>query len=274
MNDSKQNKPMMNIENADFCREYGLTMQIEGVLEDEGGKEDPLKDFTEEDKKLFGAIEDDYENIIQDAIDAVYQDIDAGDLKEHAFSYLLNSMLCHAFYHLGGGEGPRDIAALDAMIAWGKNAADIKRKIRGDTYRCGSCNKMKPDSSGEFIRMADSSIKVCSKCIPLLPMQSCRKCSKNFPYVSTGTKRADPRKCGLCDSIKKIKVIDYPATFTFKTDVKLLPKFKYGCKVRDAILLEQLKNQKIASPNHEYEDYTVEKVVKTHDGGENWYLGS
>lgn len=70
----------------------------------------------------------------------------------------------------------------------------------------------------------------------------------------------------------KIKVLDYPETFSFETDV-VFPKFEYGCEVRGAELLKALRAQQIDSYFHRYEDYVVE-IVTVRDGVEHWILGS
>lgn len=75
--------------------------------------------------------------------------------------------------------------------------------------------------------------------------------------------------------MKKITIEHYPATFSFNTRAKL-PKFNrnsYSCKVRQKLLLKNLKKFNIDSPCHAYEDYVVELVHKT-SNGEIWRLGS
>ena len=69
-----------------------------------------------------------------------------------------------------------------------------------------------------------------------------------------------------------IKIYNYPDTFEIKTNVEL-PKYKYGCKQRKKILLSNLEEQKIHSPNHSYEDYIIEEV-ETYKKYEVWHLGS
>ena len=72
--------------------------------------------------------------------------------------------------------------------------------------------------------------------------------------------------------MKQVIVVEYPDTFSFKTDVEF-PKFKYGCKIRTILLhLELLKN-KIHSPCHYYDDYIVESIEIKNDI-EYWYIGS
>jgi hypothetical protein len=72
--------------------------------------------------------------------------------------------------------------------------------------------------------------------------------------------------------MKRIVIEHYPATFIFDVR-KELPEFEYGCKVRQEILLRQLKRQNIDSPCHAYSDYVIEHVEK-HYTGEYWILGS
>jgi hypothetical protein len=69
-----------------------------------------------------------------------------------------------------------------------------------------------------------------------------------------------------------IRVVGYPDTFTFKTDVKL-PPFKSGCKVREKILHENMELLQVRSPSHAYEDYIVE-VIEKRGFFEFWHLGS
>lgn len=69
----------------------------------------------------------------------------------------------------------------------------------------------------------------------------------------------------------KIKVMNYPRTFSFDTKEKL-PPFKYGCSVRTAIVQKQLA--KITyNVLHVPKDFIVERVRKTATG-ETWHLGS
>ena len=81
----------------------------------------------------------------------------------------------------------------------------------------------------------------------------------------------------------KITVVDYPCTFSFEVSV-VLPAFKYGCKTRGLLLAEAMKDQKIDSPMHGYEDYVVEDIERFDKNGktawgkkvvaEKWHLGS
>lgn len=90
---------------------------------------DQLKDFSEEKKKQFLKFEDLFETIIQDAIDAIFQDMDGidEDLAEgmivHSYNYLLNSMAIEAFYN-------KDLDGLEAIIAYAKEAKKIKKRLQ------------------------------------------------------------------------------------------------------------------------------------------------
>jgi len=72
--------------------------------------------------------------------------------------------------------------------------------------------------------------------------------------------------------MKRIIIQDYPATIYFDVKKKL-PTFEYGCKVRQKILLRQLKRWAVDSPIHKYNDYVVEAVESLYDG-EIWIIGS
>ncbi len=72
--------------------------------------------------------------------------------------------------------------------------------------------------------------------------------------------------------MKRVVIQYYPATFSFDVR-KELPPFEYGCKVRQEILLRQLRRKHIYSPCHAYTDYVIE-AVETHHCGEIWHLGS
>lgn len=77
---------------------------------------------------------------------------------------------------------------------------------------------------------------------------------------------------------KFIVVMHYPATFSFFTNETITDfNEETGCSLRDRILHEELKRQKIDSPYHHYSEYTVEEVETTTFGGietELWGLGS
>ena len=80
------------------------------------------------------------------------------------------------------------------------------------------------------------------------------------------------------DSTKKeiilnITIVEYPITFRFSTNKKFDVFTNKNDGGRNEILLEKMYELKIESPNHNYEDYIVEKVVKR-DNNEFWYLGS
>lgn len=69
-----------------------------------------------------------------------------------------------------------------------------------------------------------------------------------------------------------ITVVGYPDTFSFITRQDL-PKFKYGCLVRQSILVKKMRELNVYSPSHGYDEYVVENVEKKY-GQEFWYLGS
>lgn len=82
----------------------------------------------------------------------------------------------------------------------------------------------------------------------------------------------------------RIQVMNYPATFEFSIRKKDLPTFISSgtpgmdydcimCEVRNNILYKKLKQLKIRSYGHGYEDYVVEVVTPTPDG-EIWQLSS
>ena len=71
---------------------------------------------------------------------------------------------------------------------------------------------------------------------------------------------------------KRIIIDYYPATIYFDVK-KQLPPFEYGCKVRQEILLRQLKRWDVNSPCHAYSDYIIEAVDPYYDG-EIWIIGS
>ena len=71
----------------------------------------------------------------------------------------------------------------------------------------------------------------------------------------------------------EIKISGYPETFTFETTMAL-PEFEYGCEVRHREMVKAMEQQKIDSPSHGYDEYVVESIQKTKQGGETWHLGS
>ncbi len=77
---------------------------------------------------------------------------------------------------------------------------------------------------------------------------------------------------------KLIVVMHYPQTFTFTTN-ETLTEFneETECSLRNRILHDELKRQKIESPYHAYTDYVVE-IVETAVIGDTeielWTLGS
>jgi hypothetical protein len=75
-----------------------------------------------------------------------------------------------------------------------------------------------------------------------------------------------------------IVVQDYPATFAFTTNETLTDfNEETECSLRNRILYDELKRQKIDSPHHSYGDYSVEIVDKALLGDieiELWTLGS
>lgn len=77
---------------------------------------------------------------------------------------------------------------------------------------------------------------------------------------------------------KLIVIQDYPTTFAFTTNETLTDfNEETGCSLRDRILQDELKRQKIDSPHHSYADYIVEIVDATILEGveiELWTLGS
>ena len=77
---------------------------------------------------------------------------------------------------------------------------------------------------------------------------------------------------------KLIVIEHYPATFAFTTNETLTDfNDETGCSLRDRILQDELKRQKIASPYHNYADYVVEIVETAMLGDietELWTLGS
>jgi hypothetical protein len=73
--------------------------------------------------------------------------------------------------------------------------------------------------------------------------------------------------------MKRIVIKKYPATMVFDVR-KELPEFTDGCKVRQKILLYQLKKQMIDSPSHDYKDYVIEMVEPYYNEAEEWIIGS
>ena len=72
---------------------------------------------------------------------------------------------------------------------------------------------------------------------------------------------------------RNIKISKYPETFQFTTDEEL-PGFVYAEEVRQKILVEELCEQNISSPNHAYHDYVIEGINVDKKGNETWFLGS
>ena len=73
----------------------------------------------------------------------------------------------------------------------------------------------------------------------------------------------------------KITVKGYPCTFSFTVPIKFKP-FDINSEEDDGrsdILLAKMKEFKVLSPAHAYEDYIIEEVEKV-KGGEIWTLGS
>lgn len=71
----------------------------------------------------------------------------------------------------------------------------------------------------------------------------------------------------------KISTDGYPAPLEFETEVAL-PPFEYGCKVRTKLLREKMREQKINSPRHAYDDYVVEVILQSTKYFEVWGIGS
>lgn len=69
-----------------------------------------------------------------------------------------------------------------------------------------------------------------------------------------------------------ITVVGYPDTFSFITRQKL-PEFEYGCEVRNSIVKKKMKELKVYSPCHSYDDYVVAIVDKKYRQ-EFWHLES
>ena len=88
--------------------------------------------------------------------------------------------------------------------------------------------------------------------------------------------RGHPAPCYLKNiNMKKIIVLDFPATFTFKVK-QPLPDFKYGCPVRTKILWSELKKQNINSEFHDYDGYTIHvaRVSEYMPDHEFWFIGN
>ena len=73
----------------------------------------------------------------------------------------------------------------------------------------------------------------------------------------------------------KIKIIDYPCTFTF---IASKPFKRYNKKVeyddeRQEFLYSKMKQFNLPSNGHSYEDFIIERVEKI-ENGEEWILGS
>lgn len=70
----------------------------------------------------------------------------------------------------------------------------------------------------------------------------------------------------------KIKIMYYPRTVSFETDLEL-PEFVYPCEIRDSLVKELFKTVPYSVQHAAPDDFVVEEVDRIKNK-EYWYLGS